>query len=186
MKSKSAYIVLLYLFVLSLIFAGYQITRPAKSTATVPKETSSFSAKELAVISPFKLPTSIQQPFKTTNLNWGDTVSPRIRFILVPHYQQLNDHQIKQIHLWLDEKRTVLFIENNVEPKLLAAKLKFEFKLTELQSTQPFSYRLYGFGYSFVYGKYMPVFYGATDSFSDQSIADALSFLSKLIDKPEY
>lgn len=116
---------------------------------------------------------------KYETIDWKETPSKEHRFVLVSNKESITKDKTEILQKWIGEKKVVVFYGTDVKPEEVKKKLGLEGDVINVETTAnvAFPYLLYGFGYSDVHQKNIPIFMGSN---TDQNLAEKIgSFLYK-------
>jgi len=138
----SIFVVVGFVIFLLFYYAKHEDKTPSLSTT---KRVSSTTV--LAVDPTHSFTSTNTVKFLSTTTDHLKKIDPKIRFILFPKEKTVSEKLLQEL---IAKKKVVLFYGENVIPEDVQKKigLEFDYEGTTIKSTIPFTYVMFGYGYS--------------------------------------
>jgi uncharacterized protein YpmB len=117
------------------------------SSKTTTKTKKASSTTVLVVSDQHSFASTSTVKFLTTDVDSLQHIDSKVRFILIPKEKTVSEKLLQQL---LAQKKVVFFYGEDVSPETVQKKigLEFDYEGTDVQSSIPFYYVMFGYGYS--------------------------------------
>lgn len=147
MKKRLIIFASILVLIAAAVFLIFHYGKNEEKTSTKPTTKKATSTTVLVVNPTHSFTSTNAVKFLTTNVDNLQNIDSNIRFILFPKEKTVSEKLLQEL---IAKKKVILFYGENVLPENVQKKigLEFDYEGTTIQSSIPFTYVMFGYGYS--------------------------------------